>query len=208
MSRVVGAIRTAGERGLLIELAPGVDSHRVAAWVRRHESCAQLTEVVPAARTLFLMGPPTALRSIAEEITTADVPEPERRNAKTVVVPVRYDGPDLRDVAERTGLTEREVIDAHAGVEFTVSFFGFAPGQAFFASMPDHVRVPRRTSPRTHVPSGSVAIANEFCIIYPLDSPGGWNLIGTRTGPALWDAQAQPPNAVEIGDRVVFEQVR
>ncbi|MBC3191082.1 allophanate hydrolase subunit 1 [Pseudonocardia sp. C8] len=208
MSGTVETVRKVGERGLLIELAAGIDSHRVAAWVRRHEVRAQLTEVVPAARTVFVLGDPDAVRQVAEGVESATIPEAESRASKTVIVPVRYDGPDLSDVAELTGLSEREVIEAHTGTEFTVSFFGFAPGQAFFAPLPDRVRVPRRTSPRTRVPSGSVAIANEFTIIYPLDSPGGWNLIGTRMGPSLWDVRAEPPNAVAVGDRVVFEQVR
>ena len=95
----------------------------------------------------------------------------------------------------------------HQEVEYEVAFFGFAPGQAFFAEIPAGLRVPRRSVPRTRVPSGALAIANEFTIIYPESSPGGWNLIGRRVGPPLWVPGAQPPNAVDVGDRVRFVDV-
>jgi KipI family sensor histidine kinase inhibitor len=204
----VASVRRVGDRGLLLELPAGVDPHRLAAWVRDHPCGPGLTEVIPAARTVFLLGRPDALRRISQSVGTATLPEVDQRRGRTVVVPVRYDGPDLAAVAERTGLTVREVVALHTGTEYQVSFFGFAPGQAFFSVLPDVLRVPRRPSPRVRVPSGSVAIANEFTVIYPLDSPGGWNLIGTRVGPPLWDERALPPNSVDVGDRVVFDEVR
>ncbi|WP_052372284.1 5-oxoprolinase subunit B family protein [Amycolatopsis taiwanensis] len=207
-SGAITSVRRVGDRGLLIELAERVDAHRVAAFVRDHPCAPELTEVIPAARTVFLLGRPSALDRIGRAIPTAAWPEVDERRGKTVVVPVRYDGPDLHEVAERTGLSVREVVRRHSGTEYRVAFFGFAPGQAFFSALPDVLRVPRRPSPRVRVPSGSVAIANEFTVIYPLDSPGGWNLIGTRAGPPLWNTQAQPPNAVDVGDRVVFDEVR
>ncbi|MGW3471608.1 5-oxoprolinase subunit B family protein [Saccharopolyspora sp. NPDC000995] len=208
MDEAVTSVQRVGDRGLLVELPPRSDPHRLAAWVRDHPCAPGLTEVIPAARTVFLLGDITALRRIAQAIGAAKLPDPGERDGKTVVVPVRYDGPDLAAVAEHTGLSMREVVEHHSGTEYRVAFFGFAPGQAFFAALPDVLHVPRRTSPRVKVPSGSVAIANEFTVIYPLDSPGGWNLIGTRAGPPLWDARAQPPNSVDVGDRVVFYEVR
>lgn len=207
-SGAIRSIRRVGDRGLLIELAERADTHRVAAFVRGHPCADGLSEVIPAARTVFLLGQPTALDRIGRAIDTAPLPAVDQRRTKTVVVPVRYDGPDLHEVAERTGLPVREVIRHHTATEYRVAFFGFAPGHAFFSALPDFLWVPRRASPRVRVPSGSVAIANEFTVIYPLDSPGGWNLIGTRAGPPLWNERAQPPNAVDVGDRVIFEEVR
>jgi KipI family sensor histidine kinase inhibitor len=208
VNEVVTSVKRVGDRGLLLELPERTDPHRVAAWVRDHPCARDLSEVIPAARTVFLLGHASALRQISQAVGTAKLPDSDQRPGKTVVVPVRYDGPDLEAVAELTGLSVRQVVERHTGNEYRVAFFGFAPGQAFFSALPTALRIPRRASPRVRVPSGSVAIANEFTVIYPLDSPGGWNLIGTRAGPPLWNERAQPPNAVDVGDRVVFHEVR
>jgi len=122
-------------------------------------------------------------------------------------VDVRYDGPDLQDIAERAGLTVGDVVALHTSSDYTVEFFGFSPGQAFFNGLPQELQLPRRETPRVRVPSGSVAIATAYTVIYPRDSPGGWNLLGTRCSPPLWDAQANPPNQVDVGDRVRFRAV-
>ena len=119
---------------------------------------------------------------------------------------VRYggdDGPDLADVAARTGLSEREVIRLHASVEYRVLVLGFVPGFPYLGLLPAALELPRRATPRVRVPAGSVAIAGRQCGIYPFATAGGWHLIG-RTELSLWDAAADPPAALAPGDRVRF----
>ena len=126
---------------------------------------------------------------------------------RVVEVPVRYDGPDLDEVAALTGLTPQEVVRAHTGVPWRVGFGGFAPGFAYLVGGDPRLRVPRRHEPRTTVPAGSVALAGEFSGIYPHDSPGGWRLLGS-TQVVLWDAERDPPALLAPGDAVHFVEDR
>lgn len=133
----------------------------------------------------------------------SDRPEPASR---TIEVRVRYggeDGTDLADVARATGLAEREVIERHAGGDYDVRFLGFSPGFPYLAGLPASLFTPRRASPRRCVPAGSVAIAGAQAGIYPVASPGGWNLIG-RTELVLFDPSRKPPALFSPGDRVRF----
>ncbi|GAA5035431.1 5-oxoprolinase/urea amidolyase family protein [Terrabacter aeriphilus] len=123
--------------------------------------------------------------------------------ARVVEVPVRYDGPDLDDVARLTGLTREEVVRAHTGATWRVGFGGFAPGFAYLVGGDERLRVPRRSEPRPRVPAGSVALAGDFAGIYPHDSPGGWQLLGTTTL-AVWDERREPPALLVPGDLVRF----
>jgi KipI family sensor histidine kinase inhibitor len=118
-------------------------------------------------------------------------------------IPVVYDGPDLDDVATRLGLTRQRVIDLHARPIYRAFFIGFVPGWAYLGPLPDELATQRRASPRTIVPAGSVAIAGQQTGIYPLDSPGGWNLIG-RTSVKLFLPDSDPPSLFRAGDRVKF----
>jgi inhibitor of KinA len=118
-------------------------------------------------------------------------------------IPVAYDGPDLEDVASRLGLTLRQVIDLHGKPIYRVFLVGFVPGWAYLGPLPDELVLPRRASPRTHVPPGSVAIAGHETGIYPLDTPGGWHLIG-RTSVRLFLPDSDPPSLFRAGDRVKF----
>jgi KipI family sensor histidine kinase inhibitor len=197
-------IRRVGENGLLLEFDGIVAVHRIAAWLDDHPLRGALDEVVPAARTVFVTGAPIALERIAADVGRADPPDHPARSPRTHVVPMRYDGVDLRGVADRTGMTVSQIVSLHAEAVYTVDFFGFAPGHAYLSGVPAALRVPRRPSPRTRVPAGAVAIANEYTAIYPTVSPGGWNLIGTNTGQGLWNSRASPPNRVNIGDHIVF----
>jgi KipI family sensor histidine kinase inhibitor len=208
MHEVVHTVRAVGGNGLLLELREPADVHRLAQWIRAQPAARDLLETIPGATTVFLLGDRTALARIGDSVIDAELPPRQEDQRRTVVVPVRYDGPDLGNVAEQTGLRVRDVVALHSQAEYAAAFFGFAPGQAFFTGVPQPLRIPRLQSPRKRVPSGSLAIANEFSVIYPQDSPGGWNLIGTRVGPPLWDERRRPPNAVDVGDRVVFDEVR
>jgi UPF0271 protein len=117
-------------------------------------------------------------------------------------VRVRYDGPDLDEVARRAGRSRAEVIELHAGGEYRVQVIGFLPGFAYLGDLPEPLRQPRLGSPRPRVPRGSVAVAGRHTAIYPLDSPGGWNLIGT----AVDCAPFHPDRGTlwSLGDRVRF----
>jgi KipI family sensor histidine kinase inhibitor len=130
------------------------------------------------------------------------VPETAPTSHEVEIV-VRYDGPDLDDVAARTGLTTAEVIAAHTGTPWRVAFGGFAPGFAYLVGGDPRLHVPRRERPRPSVPAGSVGLAGEFSGVYPRSSPGGWQLLGT-TDAVLWDAGREPPALLRPATTVRF----
>jgi len=123
-----------------------------------------------------------------------------------VEIAVHYDGPDLADVAQLTGLSVEEVVSAHTGRPWLVGFAGFAPGFAYLVGGDPRLDVPRRATPRTRVPAGAVGLAGEFSGIYPRSSPGGWQLLG-RTDQVLWDLDRDPPALLRPGVRVRFVDV-
>ena len=118
-------------------------------------------------------------------------------------IPVVYDGPDLDETAERLGLPKQRVIGLHSLPIYRVFLVGFVPGWAYLGPLPEELVVPRRAVPRTQVPAGSVAIAGRQTGIYPLTSPGGWNLIG-RTSVRLFLPDSDPPSLFRAGDRIKF----
>jgi inhibitor of KinA len=129
--------------------------------------------------------------------------------AREVVVPVCYGGeagPDLAAVAAHCGLSEAEVVARHLASAHQVCMLGFAPGFPFITGLDPALRTTRRATPRTRIPPGSVAIAREQTCIYPLATPGGWNLIG-RTPLRLFDPAATPPSTLRPGDRIRFEAI-
>ncbi|MFJ8441561.1 5-oxoprolinase subunit B family protein [Kitasatospora griseola] len=175
---------------------------------------AGVTELVPAARTVLVRYDPrstdprrlrTALTALAALPRTAALPP--AGTIGTVRIPVRYDGPDLAEVAARTGLTERQVVERHTAAHYRVAFCGFAPGFAYLTGLDPQLRLPRRTEPRTRVPAGTVAVADEYTGIYPSPSPGGWHLLGT-TALTLWDPAADPPTRLRPGTAVRFVEAR
>jgi KipI family sensor histidine kinase inhibitor len=204
---VISRVHRLAETGALLDVAALPHAQAVAETARRVDVDNDLIEVIPAARTVYLQAPATALPEMLERLLAASLTPPTTRDARLITIDVQYGGPDLADVAERLGMSVDAFVQRHQEIEYEVAFFGFAPGQAFFAEIPAELRVPRRSVPRTRVPAGALAVANEFTIIYPESSPGGWNLIGRRVGPPLWTPGAQPPNAVDVGDRVRFVDV-
>ncbi|GAA0927811.1 allophanate hydrolase subunit 1 [Streptomyces rhizosphaericus] len=203
-------LRRAGDRGWLIECA---DRHpaEVATSIRAQPWASGLREVVPAARTVLVVAETAAgmgklaagLRTVLDGPGARPTgPPPGRR----IVIPVRYDGPDLPGVAERLGLAPDEVARRHSAGEHRVGFFGFAPGFAYLDGVPESLRLPRLSSPRPRVAAGVVAIAGNQTVVYPGGTPGGWHQIGVTTA-RLWDVTAEPPNRLAVGDRIVFEVV-
>ena len=120
------------------------------------------------------------------------------------VIPVRYDGIDLAAVAAATGLAADDVIARHSARTYTVDLLGFVPGFAYLSELDPSLQLPRRPEPRPRVPAGSVAIAAAQTAVYPLDTPGGWHIIG-RTDTVMFDPAREPPALVQAGDTVRFE---
>ncbi|KAA2263484.1 allophanate hydrolase subunit 1 [Solihabitans fulvus] len=201
-------ILPSGEHALLVEVAD-LDAVLALYDGLRQDQPAGIADLVPAARTLLVKLVPgcgAARRaSVAEAVaTSAGVPR-GRTEGQVVEIDVRYDGEDLAEVAALTGLTEREVVDAHTGTPWRVAFCGFVPGFGYLVGGDPRLRVARRSTSRVRVPAGSVALADQFTGVYPSSSPGGWQLIG-RTDAVLWDAARQPPALLRPGVTVRFRE--
>jgi KipI family sensor histidine kinase inhibitor len=196
-----------GEDALLVEVASGEEAEAVHAELlrRRAEGLLTVREIVPAARTVLLDGLADPAR-LASELSTSDVPPAPPRTREAIELPVRYDGPDLADVAALWGVPEREVARIHAATEFRVAFCGFAPGFGYLTGLPARYAVPRRATPRTAVHAGAVGLAGPYTGVYPRSSPGGWQLIGT-TDAVLWDPAREPAALLSPGTRVRFVPV-
>jgi KipI family sensor histidine kinase inhibitor len=196
-----------GEDALLVEVSSGDEAQALHAELlrRRAEGSLSAREIVPAARTVLLDGLGAPAR-VAAELTAAELPPTPPRARAVVEIPVRYDGPDLADVAAHWDVPEREVARIHARTEFRVAFCGFAPGFGYLTGLPPRYDVPRRATPRTAVPAGSVALAGPYTGVYPRSSPGGWQLIGT-TDAVLWDHARVPAALLSPGTRVRFVPV-
>jgi 5-oxoprolinase (ATP-hydrolysing) subunit B len=124
----------------------------------------------------------------------------------TVTIDVDYDGEDLAHVAMLTGIDVDEVVDRHENGSYVVAFCGFSPGFAYLRGLDPALHLPRRPTPRTSVPAGSVAIAAGYSSVYPSVSPGGWHLLG-RTRAVVWDAHRTPPAVLMPGTFVRFRRV-
>ncbi|MDY0984221.1 urea amidolyase family protein [Microbacterium sp. CFBP9023] len=199
-------ILTASDHALLVEAADLDEAMRLnLAWDGVHG----VVERIPGARTVLVRFDPLAVSAAdlaralaATEIDTAHLPA-----TGEVTVPVRYDGEDLDEAASLLGVSASELVNRHLAAEWTVAFSGFAPGFGYVVSSDPLFDVPRRSSPRTRVPAGSVALAGQFTGVYPRESPGGWQLIG-RTDALMWDVDRDPPSLLSPGTTVRFEQVR
>ncbi len=165
-------------------------------------------ESVPAARTLLVRFDPHRLSfsQIRDTLSALPTGGADDEAVEEIVVPVRYDGTDLAEVAALAGLAPREVIARHSAARYTVAFCGFAPGFAYLTGLDPVLHVPRRSNPRTAVPAGSVAIADTYTAVYPRCSPGGWRLLGS-TELAVWNLDRDPPTVLVPGSPVRFEEI-
>lgn len=166
---------------------------------------AGVAEMVPAAVTVQLLcdgrAPLADVVAAARRVVPLDVREVEEPE---VVLPVRYDGPDLDDVAGMLGIDTADVVRRHTSQVWTCDFLGFLPGFGYLTGERDDLVVPRRQAPRTRVPVGSVALAGAVSGVYPSSSPGGWQIIGT-CDVAMWDLGREEPSLLRPGSRVRFE---
>jgi KipI family sensor histidine kinase inhibitor len=185
-----------------------------AVWAERlvRSAPAGVVDVVPAARTVLIRClDDEALRRLTEHLKdlapgpNADE-QPDRVAETTVTIDVVYDGEDLLAVAAAAGIEVGDIIELHAGATYQVAFCGFAPGFGYLTGLPRALHLPRRNSPRTRVPAGSVAIAAEYSAVYPRSSPGGWHLLG-RTEHVLFDVERNPPATLRPGVGVRFRRL-
>lgn len=188
-------VRNCGDTAILLDCESLDEAQR---WYAALEDSA---DAVLGAQTVLLRGIPERLRALVARITPAE--SATNDDQPVLDIPTRYDGEDLDDVAAMTGLSAEEVVAAHTGSIWTVAFGEFAPGFAYLTGGDPRLTVPRRTSPRTAVPTGAVGLAGTFSGVYPRESPGGWQLIGHTRLP-MWDPDRDPPALLHAGHRVRF----
>ena len=203
--------------------------------VRRRLETAQLPgviEIAPAYTTVAVFFDPTRVidaraptenvfdwlaKKVREAVVEARVltresesaAEDSRHYSRLIEVPVCYEvefALDLEDVARRAGVHWKEIVDLHCSAEYRVHCLGFTPGFPFLGGLPGKLATPRRSTPRKEIPAGSVAIGGAQTGIYPIKSPGGWNVIG-RTPLRLFDPAKNPPVLLRAGDRVRFRAI-
>lgn len=201
-----------GERAVVLELEPPVSlksQQRIWGLNQRLQSYASVLEVIPGMNniTLILRDPQqSALDAIERLQRWWEESEAQLPESRQIEIPVIYggeSGPDLAGVAEHAALTPRQVVELHSSSDYVVFFIGFQPGFPYLGGLEPRLHTPRRAEPRVSVPAGSVGIGGSQTGVYPLASPGGWQLIGqTRT--ALFDPLQQPPVLLRPGDRVRF----
>jgi inhibitor of KinA len=211
--------RSMGDRSLLVEIGDTVSpevNRRVQQLLLRLEQVRLpgVRELAPGYRSLLVIFDPLTVaaddlkarirEALAEPET--DGPPPSKR----ITIPVFYGGdygPDLEEVAAHLGIGPAEVVRRHTAPMYRVYMIGFTPGYPYMGELPADLAVPRRASPRTKVPKGSVGIAQRQTGIYPVESPGGWQIIGW-TPIELFDPRRRLPALLEMGDEVRFDAVR
>ncbi|MFE4833462.1 5-oxoprolinase/urea amidolyase family protein [Arthrobacter sp. NPDC056691] len=203
----VRSVRPVGTRTVLAEVSGTQDVLALQAALLDAPLPGQ-QDVLAAAETVMVRADsPAAARRIGQALLELDLTAPAEQAGGLVVIDTVYDGEDLAEVGTLTGLGADGVIAAHTGQVWTVAFAGFAPGFGYMVGENQALEVPRRSSPRTAVPAGSVALAGNYSAVYPRKSPGGWQLIG-RTGAKMWDLDRPEPALASPGHRVQFRAVR
>ena len=202
-----------GDSAITIELGSERSPHllrrvHAAATLIREARLDDVEDVVPAYLTLTVFYNP--LRISFNQLSQRVVEVLSKRELHNTaeeprhhLIPVKYSGLDLDAVAEQTGLKRDEVIELHTARSYTVDLLGFVPGWAYLSELHPRLQIPRRPQPRRRVPAGSVAIAATQTGIYPLETPGGWHILG-YTGTVMFDARRDPPALLRPGDTVRF----
>jgi KipI family sensor histidine kinase inhibitor len=207
----------AGDTALVVEFGDRVDrtlsAHVVALATKlRDLAVPGVVELVPTFRSLMVHYDPVRLPQaelkarVAPLIDGITAAEQAGRHWRLPVCYHESLGPDLADVARRTGLSVADVVAHHSGVTHHVYMTGFLPGLPYLGGLPQEFELPRRENPRLKVPRGAVAVAMAMTVIYPLESPGGWHILGLTPVP-LWDLRRDPPALLDAGDKVTFAPV-
>ncbi|HVM27546.1 MAG TPA: 5-oxoprolinase subunit PxpB [Mycobacteriales bacterium] len=196
-------LRPAGEHAVLVELEDLEAAHGLAAAVR-DARLPGVVDVVPGYVTLLVVvDEPVHLSAVRNALPGLRPPAGGAPAGKTVEVPVVYDGEDLPEVCRLTGLSREQVVRRHAAPDYVVAFLGFIPGFPYLVGLDQALHVPRRPTPRTAVPAGSVGLAGSQTGVYPRTTPGGWQLLG-HTDVVLFDPHREPPALLAPGDRLRF----
>ena len=218
-------IRPLGDRSIIVEVGHAVDDEtrrRVhALWSRLvTDHVAGVVDVVPGLASVGVHYDPARVECTAGEMPHAAISRIVRQRAgsldptaarvpRTIEIAVCYDAavaPDLAEVARHAGMTTDDVVALHSAAEYVVHMIGFLPGFPYLSGLDGRLTTPRRPAPRLKVPAGSVAIGGGLTGIYPLDSPGGWQLIG-RTSARLFSPGREEAALLRIGDHVRFRAV-
>ena len=214
-----------GDRAIMITLGASIDEatnqrvRAVSAALRAHPPAGAVDQV-PAFASVVVHYDPARVSGDARvapydrmvkqlEALLANASAPDVSEARLVEIPVCYGGafgPDIEDVARRHELEPEDVIRIHTSGDYLVYMVGFMPGFAYLGGLSPRIATPRRPSPRTAVPAGTVGIGGDQTGVYPLVSPGGWNLIG-KTPLRIFDIQRAEPTLLAAGDRVRFRQI-
>jgi len=201
-----------GESAVVLELEPPVSlssQQRIWGLAQRLADFPDVSEVIPGMNNLtILFSDPQktavdAIERLQRWWEESQAFEPESREIEIPVVYGGQGGPDLEFVARHTGMTPRQVVECHSGATYVVYFLGFQPGFPYLGGMPDILATPRHAEPRLSVPAGSIGIGGSQTGIYPLITPGGWQLIGHTTTP-MFDPKQRLPTLLRPGDTLRF----
>ncbi|EAS9362013.1 5-oxoprolinase subunit PxpB [Salmonella enterica] len=201
-----------GETAVVLELEPPItlaSQKRIWRLTQRLVDMPNVVEAIPGMNniTVILREPQTLALDAIERLQRwweeSEALEPDSRSVEIPVIYGGAGGPDLAAVARHSGLSEKQVVELHASVEYVVWFLGFQPGFPYLGNLPELLHMPRRAEPRLQVPAGSVGIGGAQTGIYPLSTPGGWQLIGL-TPLKLFDPMREPPVLLRPGDSVRF----
>ena len=210
--------RIAGDRGLLVEYGDVIDPDvnnkvRSMAIIMEKESSKSVIETIPTYRSLLIIYDPAItnpaklkkeILALEERLSQIKIPPPN-----TVEIPVCYGGefgPDIQFVADHNSITADDVVRIHSEADYQIYMIGFTPGFPFLGGLPKELHTPRLETPRSFVPERSVGIANNQTGIYPLASPGGWQLIG-KTPLRLFAPEHSNPFIYKVGDRIKFKPI-
>lgn len=212
-----------GDNSIIIELGDDISREiqqkvkKVSSFFEEH-SFDWMIETVPGFTTVAVFYDPLKIETatlpyetVCEELTTLleGLSVDQDAEPRIVEIPVCYGGefgPDLEEVAEHNGIAPEEVIDIHSNGEYTVYMIGFAPGFPYIGGMSEKITAPRRKNPRLKIPAGSVGIAGKQTGVYPIETPGGWQLIG-RTPRKLFLPDGDTPSLLQAGDQIKFVPV-
>ncbi|MFO3903299.1 5-oxoprolinase subunit PxpB [Enterobacter hormaechei] len=201
-----------GETAVVLELEPPVTlatQKRIWRLTQRLGEIPEVVEAIPGMNniTVVLRNPHSLALDAIERLQRwweeSEALDPDSRYIEIPVVYGTAAGPDLGEVARHAGLTEKQVVELHSSIDYVVWFLGFQPGFPYLGGLPEQLATPRRDEPRLQVPAGSVGIGGAQTGIYPLATPGGWQLIGHTPLP-LFDPHRDEPVLLRPGDTVRF----